>query len=409
MNYKSLQKTLSFLILTISTLSSFFIINVYAQELKSNNFKIIEINTTGGGSTQTSNTQDMKLLTSFNGFAGDPGSLSSNYIMGYGNINAFTANVPKISCFETNTNGSSNCNTGPTYLNTNGMVTVCGNPGCYDRARFEIDTQNNPADTLYSIQISVDNFVNDIRYIDGITKRPKSTKTLSDYLTKSSWESSTFNIKGLQPSTQYYIRATALHGDYTESVAGPSASATTTLPTISFDIDIDDIDGVNTETNAPYIITLDNARKLKPSGPPQTTLDLIWFDINTNAQSGFVLLHKSKNSGLLSTTQSYTIPSSSVNLDSVTEGYGIQKYYTNQMYDTSSGNGELGSISTATNYNLTGNNVGIVENIFHKLFESNKPINNGRASIMIKARAASTTPPATDYNDELIFIITPRY
>jgi len=408
MNYHPIQKTLSILIVTVSILS-LYIINVYAEELKSNNYKIVEVNTKGGGSTQTSNTGNMKLLTSIDAFAGDPGALSSNYRVGYGNITAFIANVPKISCFETNTNGSSTCTRGPAYLNTNGMVSVCGNSGCYDRARFEIDIQKNPTDTLCSIQISTDNFASDIRYIDGITKKPKSTKNLNDYLTKSVWESSTFNIRGLQSSTQYYIRAVALHGDYTESLPGPSINATTTTATISLDIDIDDIDGVSSETSAPYIVTLDNARKLTQSGPPQTALDLIWFDINTNAQSGFVLLHKSNNNGLLSTTPSYTIPSSNVNLDSVTEGYGIQKYYTNQLYHTSSGNGDLGTITTGANYALTGNNIGIVENIFNKLFESDKPIHSGRASIMIKARAASTTPAATDYSDELIFVITPRY
>ncbi len=396
-------------ILVLGFLTTTFSSYIYAEELKSTNYKIVEVNTKGGGSTQTSSSGDMKLLTSIDAFAGDPGALSSNYRVGYGNIVAFIANVPKISCFETSTSGSSSCTTGPSYLNTNGMITVCGYLGCYNRARFEIDIQKNPTDTLYSIQISTDNFASDIKYIDGITKKPKSTKNLNDYLTKASWESTTFNIRGLQSSTQYSIRAVALHGDYTESVPGPSISATTTAASVFIDIDIDDIDGYTTETSAPYTVSIDNTRKLIQTGPPQTAFDLIWFDLATNAESGFVLLNKSTNNGLYSSSQSYTITSATADLDGVTEGYGLQKYYTNQEYHTASTNGDLGSITTAPIYSITGNYVGITENIFNKVFESEKPIYNGRTSLFVKARAASTTPEASDYTDNIVFVITPRY
>lgn len=382
---------------------------VFGEDLNSTNFKITGARLDGGGEATQSTTGDFKLLNTIGDFSGDPRVTSTNYSANIGEVEVFTANVPKIRCFETTTNGSSSCTTGPAYLNSGGMTRVCGPTGCYDRARFEIDTQNNPADTLYAIQISDDNFVNDIRYIDGVTKRPilSSVVTIDDYLTNTGWESSTFNIYGLDISTQYYLRAVALHGDFTESIASPIVSATTSLPTLSFDIDIAGQSGTSTETASPYTISFTGDYKLTPSAPAQTSNNLIWLDGNTNGLGGFAIVVKGQNGGLYSPTIPYTISSASADLDGTTEGFGIQSFYSASLYHT--GDGALGTISTISPYNGSNNNVGIVSTIANKVYESTLPTHSARMALLLKARASTSAQPATDYSEIITITLVPRY
>jgi len=44
----------------------------------------------------------------------------------------------------------------------------------------------------------------------------------------------------------------------------------------------------------------------------------------------------------------------------VAEGFGLQSYYTNQVFDAGGVNGGLATLVAASNYAGTGNNVGIV-------------------------------------------------
>jgi len=400
------MKLLTILIVIIH----FSVLNpAFADELKSTNYKIIDADTNPEGEITKSTNFD--LLSTINNFTGDPRIYSANYRLGIANVEIFTAKVPKISCFETDSNGTSDCTTGPSYLNTNGMVTVCGNDGCYDRARLEIDPQNNPADTLYGIQVSTDNFASETMYIDGTTYQPKdsSTKTISDYKTKTEWETATFNLMGLFPSTEYKARLTALHGDFTESEPGPTATATTSEAILSFDIDIADINGVSEESPPPYSVSFTDPRKIIQTGPPQTAEKLIWFDTETNAAAGYAILIKGEYGGLYSSTETYNIESVQDDLDGITEGYGLQNYFSTQTHHLGSGNGELSIIETIPTYGQSGNIVGIVSTIFTKIYESEGPIMNGRIGTFIKARASSTTPPATDYSENITVLINPRY
>ena len=76
--------------------------------------------------------------------------------------------------------------------------------GCYNRARFEIDQRSNPKDTLFGIEISTDNFANDIKCISGATFAPKSENcNINDFRTKEYWETPDFNIRNLDQSTTY--------------------------------------------------------------------------------------------------------------------------------------------------------------------------------------------------------------
>src|SRR5690606_38963966 len=77
---------------------------------------------------------------------------------------------------------------------------------------------------------------------------------LTDYQTYAAWGSgSGFEIIGLQASTNYEIKVKAFHGDYSESGFGPSDSAATVSPTLSFDIDVASTD---TESAPPYNLAI---------------------------------------------------------------------------------------------------------------------------------------------------------
>jgi hypothetical protein len=394
--------------ITILLSSVIFLKTVNADDLESTNYKIVGATTDGGDISQTTDS-DYSLLSTVGKITADPRNYSTSYMLRQDGTEAFTANVPTISCFETTTDGSSSCTTGPSELNTYGMVAVCGPGGCYDRARFEISDEGNPSDTLYSVEISTDNFVSDIQYIDGSTYKPEdsSTHDANDYRTKANWEAETTNIQGLTSGTQYYIRFTALHGDFTESDPGLSANATTAGAVISFDIDIAISTGISEESSEPYSLSFTGADELTAGAAATTNTNYIWLDVETNSIGGFALVQKGKYGGLYSTTNDQLIASSTEDLNATNaEGFGLQSGYID--YDDSSA--YLGSISATSNYSGSLNNVGEVSSsVFNKIYDGDGPINNGRMGIKVIARAGTDKNPASDYDEEITFIFIPRY
>lgn len=406
-------------IITLTMLMAFFAFGLkytpaYAEDLNGTNYKI-EGATVNGGDIQSST--NYSLYTTVNEISGDPFTTSTSYRLNTGTLETFIANTPLIKCFETDTNGSSSCVSGPSYLNSNGMVTVCGYAGCYNSARFEIDTQNNPADTLYGIQISTDNFVADVQQIDGTTGSPKAlaSQTLADFKTATAWELDTLNIKGLETNTQYWLRISALHGDFTESSYSPIVTATTALPSVQFDIDIATISGLATETAPPYTIAFDADYKLYRGGGVQTPLNQIWLDLNSNSTRGAVIMQRGENGGLYSANQNYTITSITADLATANEGFGLQNYdysgsntYCGNV--NGGGNGELANVSVLSDYEaLSSHSVGVVDTAYSKLYDANGPTMDCRMSLKLKARASLNATADTDYTETLTIIAVPRY
>jgi hypothetical protein len=387
---------------------------VFAEDLDSTNYTIEGATVSGGDIVDSTN---YSLFSTVNEISGDPYANSTSYVLKTGSLETFVANTPLVKCFETDSDGSSDCESGPSYVNTNGLVTVCGYNGCYDSARFEIDTQNNPSDTLYGIQISDDNFSTDIRQIDGTTGAPKSlaSKSLSDYKSATSWETDTLNITGLEPYTQYWIRITALHGDFTESTFSPTATATTALPSVQFDIDIATVSGVSTETSSPYAISFDSGFEIYRGGGVQTANNLIWLDLDSNAVQGSVILQNGDNGGLYSTNQNYTIVSATADLATTNEGFGLQNYdYSGtSTYCTNidgGGNGELANVSVLSNYVAsTTHSVGIVDTSYAKVYDADGPISACRMALRLKARASLSATADTDYTETITIVAVPRY
>jgi hypothetical protein len=208
------------------------------KELDSTNFKMIGVTTSGGGGVLEST--NYNVLSEIGRITADPRNYSTNYRVDQDPSVAFVAAQPTVQCFETDTDGTTDCTSGPAELLSGGMVAICGGNGCYDKARFEIEPYTNPSDTLYMVQISEDNFVSDSKCIDGSTFYPKTLTNcdINDFRTETQWETEDFNIKGLDSDTQYHIKISALHGDLTQSDYSIVASATTTSALLFFDIDI---------------------------------------------------------------------------------------------------------------------------------------------------------------------------
>jgi len=262
----------------------------------------------------------------------------------------------------------------------------------------------NPSDTLYAVEISTDNFISDIKYIDGSTNEPKNDLTINDFRTKTTWEAETFNILGLQEGTEYSIRIIALHGDFTQTEEGPPASATTGGASSSFDIDIANNSGYTVETDPPFNITFTGENALLAGAGSVIADNLVWMDAETNGSGGFAIVQRGQNGGLYSSTLSTQINSVNGNLDSLSEGFGLQNYY----IDYATGTG-LGTITAETNYSGSASNVGIVDTDWNKVYDSNGPTVSGRMALYLMARASSDKQGATDYEESITFILVPRY
>lgn len=377
--------------------------SVQAETLNSTNYQLLdpELLSSSGNSSSSNYKQ---LISAGGGIT--YGQVSSTlYSIGSGQGYTFMANVPKVKCLETKT-------TSITTQCTTSTDTFCGTYGCYDRARVEIDTQSNPIDTVYSIQISPDNFTS-VYIIDGVTRMPKSvnTKTISDYLTATAWEGGGWNsdnIRGLYPGIQYSLRIVALQGDFTETPPGPSQSVTTMYPTASLDIDIGT--SFAAENAPPYAI------RLKALAPETATFstEYIKIDYSTNARNGASLYVADLYNGLRSPSLNTTLSSTTedLSLPASNDGFGIQ--FVNAQTES----GSLGKAVSRSPYNGGGSQVGAVQSSVATAIgcsitsildtcSSGTPswITNGSLQFRVGARSTLSNRAASDYTDTLQFTL----
>lgn len=402
MKSANIFKILSILLIIVASSTTY----LFAEDLDSTNYKIVGAKTaTGGGLGDSTN---YSVISSLGKVSADPRNYSTNYRLYQDPSAAFLAAQPTVQCFETDTDGTTACTSGPAELLSGGMVAICGTGGCYDKARFEISASSNPSDTLYSVQISTDNFVSDIQYIDGSTFRPESyaNHNINDYRTEAVWEAETFNIQGLASNTQYYIRITALHGDFTESDYSIVANATTAAGSISFDIDIAISTGIGTESAPPYSVSFSSGTALIAGAAATTASSLAWLDINSSSAGGVSVIVFGKYGGLYSATTSQTITSSTEDLDITgAEGFGLQSYYID--YDDSSP--FYGELTATPDYSGSINSVGAVSTTASKIYSGDGPIVAGRTGAYLKARAGVGITAASDYSEDIYFVLVPLY
>ena len=310
----------------------------------------------GSGGTSGSSSGSYK-LNATTGETTNNESTSATYKTRAGNNNSQQAYVP----------------VAPTFTNPSNF---------YNKLKFIIIPGASPADTKFSIAISTDNFVT-TQYVQ-IDDTIGPTRT---YQTYAAWGgASGQTLVNLAPSTTFKMKANAIQGDFTETEFGPTATAATVAPSITFDIDTSAID---TSTTAPYAV---NFTKLYPTTVVNST-EKIWVSLNTNAVSGAAIYIASANGGLKSNTTSFTIASATADLASASSGYGAQNLSATQT----SG----GPITSTSPYNGAGNNVGIIDASTRQLFATSAPVTGGRTSTQISAKASITTKAASDYADTL--------
>jgi hypothetical protein len=300
------------------------------------------------------------------------------------------------------------------------MIGQCGEPGCYDRAKLEIDDQNNPIDTLYLVTLSTDSFVSEIFFLQS-DHTIASTFDINSYLTQCQLEGidsddpqcddsgdvdwnatlQEYNVLGLTPNTTYEVAVRALHGDFTETDYSPTLSATTSIPSIGFDIDISSTD---TETSAPYSITFGNLSL----STPVSANNSIWIDLSTNNPNGVDVKVESTSSGLYSIANNTYIKSESEDLDQDDGdgGYGARVSSISQS--------DLGPLNRNFLFFNGGNNsVGALKAtptilVYTENSGANKgQLVSGRSRVELIAKSYAGLPSGT-YTDSLFFTAITR-
>lgn len=339
----------------------FNLTSIYAAFPKSANYEMHNYSFGAGGTTNSTSSN-----FGVNGIAGEvefgnPGS--TNFKAGSGLTYLLKANVP-------------------------GAPTLSLPANNYDRILFVINTNNNPSDTTYALQISTtSNFSSNVNYIkqDGTIS---STLTAADYKTYANWggASGTF-VTGLTSNTTYFIRVKARQGKYTESEYGPQAAATTSFASLTFTINNPTITFSNLNAGNSYT----------DSGKSDT------LTTTTNAFNGYTVYGR--------VTQALTSPTGTIaNYASLNSsptawsgtGFG---YTTN---DTNlGGTGGANRFSNGTLYaGFTTSAPGdpVADNQGPVI---NNPIND---SFTISYRVTgNTTTPAGTYSNTIIYTIVPSY
>ena len=324
----------------------------------SSNFQLLDYGFGSGGIATSSSTSFM--LQGISGEIEFASPSSSNFILWPGLTYTLEPNVPPA----------------PAFTNPSNY---------YNKLSITINQGNNSTDTAYAIEVSTDNFVSNITYV-------QADGTLGS---SAVWQSYTLwggasgtTIIGLNPGTTYYARVAAKRGTFQQGAFGPSATAATVNPSFSFAIQ------TTSQSTPPFSIYIGQLN----AGAVTTSSDQATATISTNATGGGTVYLYGANTGLLSTyAGSYTIPSVSNDLNSLLQGYGAQ--------GTSISQTSGGPMEILSPYNGTSNTVGVIDTSKRPLADStSSPVTNGQVSFDLKAKASNTTPAATDYSDTLTII-----
>lgn len=255
----------------------------------------------------------------------------------------------------------------------------------YDRLQLTINTGNNPSDTKYLIAISTDGFVT-TNYVQA-DNTIGSSQVIANYRTYASYGgASGFFILGMTPSTTYQVKVKALQGNFSGSAFGPTASAATVAPSLTFSVT------TTLTSSPPFPISFTS---LTPGSVISGNADAI-IALSSNALNGGSVYLKDANSGLLSSLSSTTIASATANLAAANTGYGAQVTSTSQA-----SGGPLASVAP---YNGASDNVGLINTSLQSVLSTSGAITTGSANIRLKAKASNTTPSSTDYADVITFV-----
>jgi hypothetical protein len=282
------------------------------------------------------------------------------------------------------------------------LITLDNGSGLYyNKLHLVIDTQSNPTDTNYIIEVSQNGlFTSGITYLQSDGTLNGTFNYALDVQSYTAWGGSGGSfIVGLNPGTTYYAKIAAVQGEFSESAFGPvtatgvtdPANATTANPTITFSLQ------TSSGPTPPYTVSFGT---LATGAPPSTGAQTINTSISTNAASGGDVYIKGLNGGLHSASQSFTIASASADLSTANDGFGAQ----NTSVILTSG----GPYTVVSPYNGTGDNVGIINSTARSLYTSTGPV-TASGVLSLLAKASTTDVAAADYSETLTFTASANF
>lgn len=303
----------------------------------------------GSGSTNSSTSTTYKLNASSGETQGSTTN-STNYKTTSGTIQGDQANVP----------------TAPTLSNNSGLY--------YSKLNFIINIAGNATDTTYSVAVSTTSNFTVTNYVqaDG------TLNTNPVYQTYTALGSGSGSLAvGLTPNTAYWFKVNAIHGKFSATGYGPSATVSTAQSTLSYSLSPN---------------TLNLGSLLAATVVSSSTIS---FTYATNAANGGNIYMAGSDTGLKSPSSSnYLIQVSppSGDLSGLSEGFGLQALTASSP------------LSMQSPYNGSSNVVGAIYASFQPVFSASVPVTAGTATAKLIAKSSVKTPSATDYTDTLTFI-----
>ena len=311
-----------------------------------------QLNSYGIGPGGTSNSSSATYhLQGSAGEQADGTASSTTYTAKNGSIGAEQINVPD----------------SPTLDNGGGTY--------YNKLKITLDTANNPSDATYSIAVSTNGFVS-TSYVqaDGTLGATAVRQTYA------AWGGASGSyMVDLTPNTTYQAKVDAMQGLFTHTAYGAAGSASTVAATLTFSV------SPNTTSFTSLL-----------PGTVTTSSSDITVSFVTNAVSGGSVYVSGQSGGLNSILMGHTINALTGDLALASEGFGIQAINPTQT----SG----GPFTSASPYNVSGTSIGADSTVPQQILTTTAPIVGGTASARLKAKAASTTPASSDYQEVLTFV-----
>ncbi len=315
----------------------------------------------GSGGTDTSSSDNYSLFGHAGGLEfGTPSS--SNYSINGGLIETLQANVPPAPLF---TNPATN----------------------YDRLKFIIETADAPSDALFAIAISSDDFIT-TQYIQN-DNTVGSILGAEDWQTYSNWGGATGEFaRSLKQDTTYKIMVKSKWGNFTESPFGPSSSATTETPSLTFNI----------SSQVLTFTTLDSSNSYTDVSKSTT------LTTSTNAYNGYTIYGR-ETSPL--TSGSYSIPDFSGTNGAPATWIGTGFGYTTNDSSLAGGtvdrftNGgpKYSSFTTSTPGDPVADHTAIIED---------NPVINEQFNVSYRVTGDNTTK-AGAYTNSVEYVVVPVY
>lgn len=257
----------------------------------------------------------------------------------------------------------------------------------YNRLKLIINTSDNPSDSQFAVAITSDNWTT-TNYIQNDFTINNSLGS-EDWMTYSSWGgASGVFITNLASNTTYTVKVKARQGNFTETGWGPTATAVTSVPSLSFSVSGNSITfsellGENSWTDSSKFTTL-------------TT--------STNAYHGYsVYAHATQPLTFLSNTIPHFVsPNSTPTVWSAT-GFG----YTTSDASLTGGTADRFTNGGPKYAGFTESSPGDpVADHIGPIVET--PITNEQFTVNYRVTASETTP-AGDYTTTIVYVVVPVY